>query len=37
MMSQPSKVLVLSAVLFVLASPQGIFAEGLRGGFARRI
>ena len=33
MMSQISKVVVLFAVLFVLASPQGLSAEGLRGGF----
>lgn len=31
-MSQISKVLALFAVLFVLASPQGLSAEGLRGG-----
>jgi hypothetical protein len=33
MISQISKVLALFAVLFVLASPQGLSAEGLRGGF----
>jgi hypothetical protein len=33
MMPQIGKVLVLFAVLLVLASPQGLFAEGLRGGF----
>ena len=33
MISQISKVLALFAVLFALASPQGLFAEGLRGGF----
>ncbi len=33
MMPQLGKVLVLLAVLFVMASPQGLFAEGLRGGF----
>jgi len=33
MMSQIGKVLVLFAVLFVLASPQGVSAEGSRGGF----
>jgi hypothetical protein len=32
-MLQISKVLALFAVLFALASPQGLFAEGLRGGF----
>ena len=31
-MPQVGKVLALFAVLFVLASPQGIFAEGFRGG-----
>jgi len=31
--SQISKVLALFAVLFALAFPQGLFAEGLRGGF----
>ncbi len=33
MISQTSKVLVLFAVLFFVAAPQGVFAEGLRGGF----
>ena len=33
MISQISKVLALFAVLSALASPQGLFAEGLRGGF----
>jgi hypothetical protein len=33
MMPQIGKVLVLCAVLFVLASPQGVSAEGSRGGF----
>ena len=33
MVSQISKVLAFFAVLFVLASPQGLSAEGLRGGF----
>jgi hypothetical protein len=33
MISQISKVLVFFAVLFVLASPQGVSAEGSRGGF----
>lgn len=33
MIPQLGKVLVLFSVLFVLASPQGLFAEGLRGGF----
>ena len=33
MMPQIGKVLALFAVLFVLASPQGVSAEGLRGGF----
>ena len=33
MMSQIGKVLALFAVLFMLASPQGLSAEGLRGGF----
>ena len=33
MISQISKVLALFAVLFALASPQGLFAKGLRGGF----
>jgi hypothetical protein len=33
MLSKTGKVLALFAVLFVLASPQGLFAEGLRGGF----
>ena len=33
MMSHISKVSALVAVLFMLASPQGLFAEGLRGGF----
>ena len=28
-----SKVMALFAVLFVMVSPQGLFAEGLRGGF----
>ncbi len=32
MISPISKVLALFAVLFVLASPQGLSAEGLRGG-----
>ena len=32
-MSQTGKVLALFAVLFMLASPQGLSAEGLRGGF----
>ena len=32
-MSQTGKVLVLFAVLFAQASPQGLSAEGLRGGF----
>jgi hypothetical protein len=32
-MSQTGKVLALFAVLFALASPQGLSAEGLRGGF----
>ena len=32
-MSQTGKVLTLFAVLFALASPQGLSAEGLRGGF----
>ena len=32
-MSQICKVVVLFAALFVLASPQGLSAEGLRGGF----
>jgi len=31
--SQTGKVLTLFAVLFALASPQGLSAEGLRGGF----
>ena len=31
-MSQICKVLAFFAVLFVLASPQGLSAEGLRGG-----
>ncbi len=30
---QISKVLFLFAVLFFVAAPQGVFAEGLRGGF----
>jgi hypothetical protein len=33
MMSQTGKVLTLFAVLFALATPQGIFAAGSRGGF----
>lgn len=33
MMPQIGKVLALFAVLFVLASPQGVSAEGSRGGF----
>jgi hypothetical protein len=33
MIPQMSKVAVLFAVLFLVATPQGIFAEGLRGGF----
>ena len=33
MLSKTGKVLALFAVLFVLASPQGLSAEGLRGGF----
>jgi PAP2 superfamily len=33
MIPQFGKVLALFAVLFVLASPQGLSAEGLRGGF----
>jgi hypothetical protein len=33
MMLQIGKVLALFAVLFVLASPQGVSAEGSRGGF----
>ena len=33
MMFQTGKILVLFAVLFVLIFPQGLFAEGLRGGF----
>jgi hypothetical protein len=33
MMSQIGKVLAFFAVLFVLASPQGVSAEGSRGGF----
>jgi len=32
-MAQIGKVLALFAVLFALASPQGLSAEGLRGGF----
>jgi hypothetical protein len=33
LMSRTGKVLALFAVLFVLTSPQGLSAEGLRGGF----
>ncbi len=33
MIFQISKVVALFVVLFVLASPQGLFAEGIRGGF----
>jgi hypothetical protein len=33
MLSKTGKVLALFAVLFVLASPRGLSAEGLRGGF----
>jgi hypothetical protein len=33
MLSKAGKVLALFAVVFVLASPQGLSAEGLRGGF----
>ena len=32
MMSQPGKVLVLFAALFMLATPQGVSAERMRGG-----
>ncbi|MBI3807858.1 MAG: phosphatase PAP2 family protein [Nitrospirae bacterium] len=31
--SQIGKIVALFAMLFVLSSPQGLFAEGLRGGF----
>ncbi len=32
-MPQPGKVVTLFVILFALASPQGLSAEGLRGGF----